>query len=114
MSFKISCASTAARAIAMLSALDDAWITITNGPCLYLLFQHFHISIFFNTRFEIHQFLALLLLNSQRDLATPIEEKSNFLEILIATTSGGHRWCANANTPRRECGSIAMHRVTVQ
>merc|ERR1740130_2072365 len=63
---------------------------------------------------EVLELLALFLLHIERDLARPVKEPCNLLEVLRVAATGRHRRSADAHTARRQRGDIARDTVAVQ
>merc|ERR1711879_1088996 len=70
-----------------------------DGPSLHLLAQLHHVAVLGQARLEVLQLLALLLLHLQGDLAAPVQELGDLLEVLIAAAASGHGRRANAHSP---------------
>merc|ERR1711924_324967 len=63
----------------LLNTLDG--IAKATGPCLHFALQLFHLSIIFETLLKVLEFLALLLLDLQCDLAATIKKFCDLLEL---------------------------------
>merc|ERR1740121_1120406 len=93
---------------------SESRVAETDCPFLDLSFQCLDVWVCFKAVLEVLEFLALRLLDLERDLAATIEELSNLLEVLRCATACCHRWRADAHAARRQRRGVAVHRITVQ
>merc|ERR1711879_597599 len=76
----------------------NAWIAKGQSPLFDLFFQSRNIGIAFQAILEIFEFLALLGLHFQSDLAAPVQKQRNLRELILAAATRGHRGCSDADT----------------
>merc|ERR1712194_293894 len=93
---------------------SQTWVTEAAGPGLHFRLQCNHLGIRLETRLKILQLLALLLLDLQGNLADPVQEEGNLLELIRVAPSRRHGWGANAHTTGRESGGITVHGIAVR
>merc|ERR1711994_691640 len=71
-------------------------------PGFNVSFQLRNFGVFLKACFKVFQFLTLRSLNLQRNLAAPVKEFANFLEIVDGAAPCRHRWCTDTYATRRK------------
>mmetsp|Transcript_123039 Transcript_123039/g.348740 ORF Transcript_123039/g.348740 Transcript_123039/m.348740 type:complete len:218 (+) Transcript_123039:126-779(+) len=83
-------------------------------PGLDLGLQGQDVGVALEAGLEVLQLLPLLGLDLHRDLAAPVEEPRDLLEVVERAPPRRHRRGPDAHAARRQGGDVAGHRVAVQ
>merc|ERR1719199_1502169 len=94
--------------ITCLQLLSQPWVAEANRERLDFPLESDHLLIPLQAFLKVLEFLTLLLLNLNGDLARPVKESGDFLEVLHTTATGCHRWRPDAHAARRERRRIPM------
>merc|ERR1719362_2594184 len=95
-------------------AASDAREAEGGGEGLHLLLELLQVLVPLEAHLKVLEFLALLLLDGQGDLAAAVQEACDLLEVRGVAAPRGHGRRADAHAAGAQGRGVTVHRVAVQ